>query len=408
MTTLTTRKTAILKFGGTSVSNAELREIAILRVKEAHDRGYAPVAVCSAMGRAPDPYATDTLLSLVGDALGNPNTDLLLSCGELLSAAMFAQMLSELGMPALAFTGAQAGIITNDAHGDAKILRVDPQRILDALSRGVTPVVAGFQGVSEMGHVTTLGRGGTDLSAIALGHALNAERIDIYTDVSGAMTADPRRVEGAHPIERASLEEMTELAEHGAKIMHHKAAEFARSTQTAYAIKGLKSDIGTIVDESEDHQRVVVGVTASGRQTFVRIIRGDVETPQARMALEMRMFERIAQAGISIDQSTINQSGVCFVVEGDEGPKIRQLLSDLNMAVRIREGCSKLSVVGAGMRYAPGVLYRVVTALSESNVEIIHCTDSNITISVLVPADEVSRAEQAVHDQFHLDAGAQQ
>lgn len=404
---LTARKIAILKFGGTSLATAELRELAMLRIQEAHERGYAPIAVCSAMGRAPQPYATDALLSLIGERSGNANSDLLLSCGEVISVAVFAQLLSDTGFPALAFTGAQAGIITNGVYGDAKILRVEPERIREALTAGLIPVIAGFQGIGEAGQITTLGRGGTDLSAIALGHALESERIDIYTDVSGAMTADPRRVESAHPIDRASLEEMTELAEHGAKIMHHKAAEFARSTQTPYTIKGLKSDRGTIVDESEDHHRVVVGVTASGRQTFVRIIRGDIETPQARMTLEMQMFERIAQAGISIDQSTINQAGVCFVVEGDEGPAIRQLLGDLNMAVRIREGCSKLSVVGAGMRYAPGVLYRVVTALSEANVEIIHCTDSNITISVLVPADAASRAEQAVHDQFHLDRGAQ-
>jgi len=136
------------------------------------------------------------------------------------------------------------------------------------------------------------------------------------------------------------------------------------------------------------------------------VIRGDIEDQQRRMQVELEMFRRVAQAGISIDQVTINQAGVMFVVEGDRGAEIRQLLGDLNLAVRVREGCSKLSVVGAGMRYTPGVIEQIVTALSSVNVEIIHCTDSNITVSVLVPATDAQRAEQAVHDQFRLAQGA--
>jgi aspartate kinase len=289
-------------------------------------------------------------------------------------------------------------------HGDAKILRVEPARVREILENGAVPVVAGFQGVAQSGDVTTLGRGGSDLSAIALGHALDAKRVDIYTDVSGAMTADPRRIAGAHTIERASLEEMTELAEHGAKVMHHKAADLARRTGTPYAIKGLHSGIGTIVDENVDAEKPVTGVTASGRVTWIRVIRGDIEDRRRRMQVELEMFERIASAGISIDQVTINQAGVMFVVEGDRGAEIRNLLGDLNLAVRVREACSKLSVVGAGMRYAPGVIHRIVQALSRENVEIIHCTDSNITVSVLVPSEDAHRAEQAVHDEFHLES----
>jgi aspartate kinase len=195
---------------------------------------------------------------------------------------------------------------------------------------------------------------------------------------------------------------MTELAEHGAKVMHHKAADYARRTQTPYAIRGLRTDRGTIVDETYDHHRPVTGVTTSGRVTWVRAIRGDIESPQARMQLEREMFRRVAEAGISIDQVTINQAGICFVVEGDRGNDVRALLGDLNMAVRVREGCAKLSVVGAGMRYAPGVIHAIVSALSNANVEIIHCTDSNITVSVLIPQQDAARAEAAVHEQFDL------
>jgi aspartate kinase len=367
------------------------------------ERGNASVAVISAMGRAPEPYATDTLLSLVDGRSGTRNSDVLLACAELISAAVFADALEQQQLPAVVLSGAQAGIITSGKHGDAKIVRVEPARVRETLDAGAIAVVAGFQGITEDGDVTTLGRGGSDLTAIALGHALDAERVDIYTDVSGAMTGDPRRIEGAHTIERASLEEMTELAEHGAKVMHHKAADLAQRTNTRYAIKGLRTGTGTIVDEHVEYEKPVTGVTASGRVTWIRVIRGDIEDQKRRMAVELQMFQRIADANISIDQVTINQAGVMFVVEGDRGSEIRQLLGDLNLAVRVREACSKLSVVGAAMRYTPGVINGIVQALSEANVEIIHCTDSNITVSVLVPSADAHRAEQAVHDKFHLE-----
>lgn len=393
----------VLKFGGTSVATPELREIAIARIREERDRGCAPAVVVSAMGRAPEPYATDTLLSLVGGRAGTRNSDVLLACAELISAAIFADTLEQQGLSAFALSGAQAGVITSGKHGDAKILRVEPGRVREILEADAVPVVAGFQGTNEAGDITTLGRGGSDLTAIALGHALDAERVDIYTDVSGAMTGDPRRIAGAHTIERATLEEMTELAEHGAKVMHHKAADFAQRTNTPYAIKGLRTGAGTLVDDNFQQEKPVTGVTASGRVTWIRVIRGDIEDQKRRMAVELQMFQRIADAGISIDQVTINQAGVMFVVEGDRGAEIRQLLGDLNLAVRVREGCSKLSVVGAAMRYTPGVIQGIVGALSAANVEIIHCTDSNITVSILVASSDAHRAEQAVHDRFHLE-----
>ncbi len=400
-----TARIAVLKFGGTSVATREQREIAYRRIHDARDSGFATVAVVSAMGRPPEPYATDTLLHLIDDRTSSANVDMLLAAGELISAAIFAGELNAQGVDAIALSGAQAGIVTDARHGDANILRVEPVAVREALERGAVPVVAGFQGATEDGHITTLGRGGTDLSAIAIGSALEAERVDIYTDVSGAMTADPQRIPSARTIERASLAEMTELAEHGAKVMHYKAADYANRTGTRYSIKGLQSDRGTLVDESIDHHRPVTGVTASGRLTWIRIIRGDIESPSRRMETELEMFRRVAGAEISIDQVTINQAGVAFVVEGDRGNEIRALLGDLNLAVRVREGCSKLSIVGTGMRDAPGVVAHAVSALSRANVEIIHCTDSNVTISILVPAGEVSRAESAVHQEFGLDKG---
>ncbi|GAC1498930.1 MAG: aspartate kinase [Vulcanimicrobiaceae bacterium] len=395
---------AVLKFGGTSLATEQARDIAVRRVLEIRERGFWPVVVCSAIGRPPAPYATDTLLTMAAGS-ANANTDLLLAAGELISAAVFAELLGARGVAARALTGAQAGILTDGNFGDAKVVRVEPARVRQLLAEGTIPVVAGFQGMSVRGDITTLGRGGTDLSAIALGHALDAKSIDIFTDVSGAMSGDPRRVRGARTIERAQLLEMTELAEHGAKVMHPKAAEFARATGTPYAIKGLETDVGTLVEESVDHHRPVTGVTSSGRLTFVRIIRGDIEDRRARMELELQMFARLAEQRVSIDQVNINSAGIFFVVGERDGARVRPMLADLNMAVRVREHCAKLSIVGAGMRGTPGVIVRIVEALSAANIEIIHCTDSNITISIVVPERDVARAEQAVHDHFGLDQG---
>ncbi len=396
---------AVLKFGGTSLATDRTRAIARRRVIDARGDGDV-VAVVSAMGRAPQPYATDSLLGLIGaSASSTRNGDLLIAGGEIISAAVFAQELESEGTPAIALTGAQAGIVTDERFGDARVRRVEPQALRELLAQGIVPVVAGFQGASEGGAITTLGRGGTDLSAIAIGEALGADRIDIYTDVPGVMTGDPRRVAGARTIERATLEEVSELAQHGAKVMHHKAAEHARRSGTRYRIADLASDRGTTVDEAIDHHRPVTGVALSGRLTWVRVIRGDIENPKRRMETELEMFRRIAEAGISIDQVTINQAGVAFVVTGDRGGEVRRLLGDLNLAVRVREGCAKLSVVGNGMREAPGVIYELTSALADSNVEIIHCTDSNVTISVLVPVQDGERAEEAAHRQFKLDAG---
>ncbi|MBV8246477.1 MAG: aspartate kinase, partial [Candidatus Eremiobacteraeota bacterium] len=257
------RRTAVLKFGGTSLGDEASREIAMLRVREAVQEGYAVVVVCSAMGRAPSPYATDSLLALTGGTLGGANVDLALAAGEMIAASVFAELLDRNQVPARALSGAQAGIRTDEHFGNANVVRVDPIAVEALLDAGIVPVVAGFQGATEHGDVTTLGRGGTDLSAIALGHAVGAERIDIYTDVSGAMTADPHRINGARRIERAELLEMSELAEHGAKVMHAKAADYAQQTRTPYAIKGLRTGVGTVVEAGVDRHSPVTGVTST-------------------------------------------------------------------------------------------------------------------------------------------------
>jgi aspartate kinase len=402
------RSVIVQKFGGSSLGTTELREIAASRVLEARSRGFAPVVVCSAMGRSPEPYATDTLLSLLGPARPGPNRDLILGCGELISCAVFAELLTSFGVSAQAMSGGQAGFFTDDTFGDAKIVRVDPRNILSALERGIIPVVAGFQGMNANGALTTLGRGGSDLSAIALGHALDAASVDIYTDVSGVMTGDPRRIVGAHALDRVNYAEMTELAAEGAKVMHHKAADWARVTGTPYAVKGLRSNVGTIIDEGHKPNPMlpVTGVTAIHDITFFRIIPGDVDDGQAQRKLAAEVFGRIAEHDVSVDMININNAGIFFVCDSDKVNIVRQELADLNLALRVRPHCAKISIVGAGMRGTSGVMYRVVQALMSAGIEIIQSTDSNITISILVGEDDVMRAEQAIHDTFKLAAPA--
>ncbi len=397
-------KTIVQKFGGSSLATAELREIAASRVLEARQRGASPVVVCSAIGRAPEPYATDSLLALLGPSRGGPNRDLLLACGEALACAIFAELLTSWGADAQAMTGGQAGLVTDARFGDAAILRVEPRNVVALLERGIIPVVAGFQGATEDGAVTTLGRGGSDLSAIALGEALHSEAIEIFTDVSGVMTGDPRRIAGAHPLDRVGYAEMVELASDGARVMHAKAADVARLAQTPYVVKGLRSNIGTTIDEGHrpGYAHPVTGVTSLCDVTFVRAIGGDADDVLRRRELEVEIFRRLAEADVSVDMINVNNAGVFFIVDGEKQAAMRAELAGLNVAIRTRAHCAKMSIVGAGMRGISGVMYRVVRALFDAGIEIIHSTDSNITISALVPEEDVARAEQAIHDCFRL------
>ncbi len=397
----------VLKFGGSSLATHELREIAASRVLDAVRRGDSPVVVCSAMGRAPDPYATDSLADLLGPARSGANRDLLLACGEVIACAVFAELLCALGIPAQAMSGMQAGITTDDEYGDAEIVEVDPQPIRAVLASGAVPVVTGFQGGTRDGSTTTLGRGGSDLTAVALGDALGAHSVEIFTDVSGVMTADPRRVAGAHPLDRATQAELVELAGNGAKVMHHKAAELAHATRTPYMVKGLRSGVGTTIDDNApvDADRPVTGLTVLRDVTFCRIIQGLTDDLD-RADVDRDVLERVAERGISIDMVNVNDAGVFFIVDDEHADAVRPALADLNLALRMRPHCAKISVVGAGMRGTPGVIYRVVKAVTDADVEIIHSTDSNITISILVPADQSLTAEQALHDTFGLGRGA--
>ncbi len=398
------RRIAVLKFGGTSMADAEVRALAAERVAQARDDGYAVVAVVSAMGRAPAPYATDSLLALVGGDDGSPNADLAAACGEMLAAAVFAQELRAAGIEARALTGAQAGIRTDGRHGNAAIRRIDPSSVVAVLDRGAVAVVAGYQGAADDGTITTLGRGGSDLTAIALGSALGAERIDIYTDVQGVMTADPRRISAAETIARVTFEEMSELAHLGARVMHHRAAHLAHERGVPYAIRDVRSGVGTIVDDTTVSERPVTGVTLTAPMSWVHVER---ESGAAYDDATVGVLGRIAASGISIDQVALNGKGIAFAVHGRHAAEVAAILREASMPHERRDGCAKLSVIGAGMRGRPGVVHAVISALAGARIPIVHATDSHITISVLVPEEYAARAEQVVHDHFGLGRRAE-
>jgi aspartate kinase len=400
--TKTTSAITVMKFGGSSLGAPALRDSSAARVLEASRDGKRVVVVVSAMGRQPDPYATDTLLSLSPQAHAGPNRDLLLASGEIISAAVFAGLLESKGLPARALSGAQAGILTDAAHGGARVLSVDPSVLHRLLDAGVTPVVAGFQGTTEDGATTTLGRGGSDLTAVALARALDNATLRIYTDVDGVMTADPKRVPGAKTISDLTFEELTELSEHGATVMHDKAADLARVSQLPYSVRGLGGGAGTSIGTREAPEPVgpVTGVATSLGYTFMHLV------PEAAVlpgGWEQEAFRTLAEARISIDCVNVNSAGLFFIVRDADHERAHERLEPLPLAVRTRRNCAKISVVGAGMRGTPGVMYRCVRALSSAGVPIIHSTDSNITISLLVPGSQAATAEKALHEHFDLE-----
>lgn len=244
----------VQKFGGTSVATPLQREKAARKVMESRANGYSPVVVVSAMGRKGEPYATDTLLGLIKDIHENADPreqDLIMSCGEVISTVIMTETLRKMGCDAVGLTGGQAGIITDESFGNTRIVEVHPQRVMDYLKLGKVVVVAGFQGISKSGEITTLGRGGSDTTAAALAVALGAEAVEIYTDVEGVMTADPKMVPEARPLTVVSYSEIVEMAHLGAKVVHPRAVEIAMEGGVPIRIKNTFSDApGTLVCDS--------------------------------------------------------------------------------------------------------------------------------------------------------------
>lgn len=404
----------VQKFGGTSVASSEMRQHAVARVISALNSGYTPVVVVSAMGKLGQPYATDSLLELLRNVNPNAsrrNTDLLLSCGEIISAVVFAEELQAAGHPAQALTGWQCGILTDENFSQARIQEINPQRIHSLLEEGIIPVVAGFQGVSRSQEVTTLGRGGSDTTAAALGVVLQAEWVGIYTDVDGIKTADPRLVPDAPTLPAVSGREVVELAHLGARVIHPRAAELALEegipirilsttddgpgTWIANRVSPISGKGGELVGD-----RVVIGIAhMTGRVQVTITGEGDLN----RADVAPKIFDMLAQHGVSVDQIFLSAALIAFTIDESDISLARELLTTLGLHVRIEEGFAKVSVVGAGMHGVPGVMARVVNCLERANISIYQTTDSHANISCLVKEEQIAQAVQALHREFNLD-----
>ena len=405
----------VQKFGGTSVANSASRAEAVKRVREALEKGYKPVVVVSAMGRMGEPYATDTLKQLAAAAGGDVEPslrelDLIMACGEIISAVVMSTTLCANGIPSLALTGAQAGLITDGNYSEANVVEFHPERLLAHLRNDEVVVVAGFQGVTPEGEINTLGRGGSDTTAVILGAGLGAKRVEIYTDVNGIMTADPRIVADARIIDRLTYNEVCQLAYEGAKVIHPRAVEVAMQHNVEVVIKHLKeSEAGTIISG----ELLPLGETRFGRADF-RVITGIAHTPGlAQVSVEMEaddaekeldMFDRLADKHISIDMISIFPERKCFTITEKDVRQAEKVLQELGLHFKILENCAKVSVVGLGMRNLPGVMARVVKALTKKNIRILQTGDSNITISLLIREQDLSEAMCTLHDHFHLAA----
>jgi len=406
-------KILIQKFGGTSLATEERRTQVVSKVSEAVQDGYSPVIVVSAIGRSGDPYATDTFLNMVKGIhpdLPKRDLDLLMSCGEVISGTVLVSTLNSLGFKAILLTGGQAGIITNDDFGDARIIRVEPGRILDQLAEGNVVVVTGFQGITESGQITTLGRGGSDTTASALGVALKAESIDIYTDVEGIMTADPRIVDNARILETVTYNEICQLAYQGAKVIHPRAVEIAMqqniplrikstfSTAPGTLVTNMHSDLEVGTDITND--RIIAGIAHTPNVTQLRILTTD---PSNKHLTDKRIFKAMALADISVDFISVQPEAVLYTVSDEVAAKAVKILQNMDFEPEVVLSCAKVSIVGAGIAGVPGVMADMVEALSDAGVTILQSADSHTTIWVLVHQGDMVTAVQALHEKFKLD-----
>jgi aspartate kinase len=406
----------VQKYGGSSVADAEGIKRVAKRIVDAKKNGHQVVVVVSAMGDT-----TDELIDLAEQVSPIPagrEFDMLLTAGERISMALLAMAIKNLGHEAQSFTGSQAGVITDSVHNKARIIDVTPGRIRTALDEGNIAIVAGFQGVSQdKKDITTLGRGGSDTTAVALAAALDAEVCEIYTDVDGVFTADPRVVKKAKKIDWIAFEDMLELAASGSKVLLHRCVEYARRYNIPIHVRSSFSGLrGTWVsnepqgDQQMEHA-IISGVAHDVSEAKVTVV-GVPDKPGEAAAI----FRTIADAEINIDMVVQNVSAattaltdISFTLPKTDGRKAIDALEKAKASIgfdslRYDDQIGKISLVGAGMKTNPGVTAAFFEALSEANVNIELISTSEIRISVVTRADDVNEAVRAVHTAFGLDS----
>jgi aspartate kinase len=400
--------TIVQKYGGTSVADIDRIRAVSERVCEAKRAGHDVVVVVSAMGRT-----TDELLAMAAELTPMPNPrelDLLLTAGERIAMSLLAVAVNAAGFPAASYTGSQAGIITDTRHGRARIIDIRPGRIREALDRGAVVIVAGFQGVSTAYDVTTLGRGGSDTTAVALADALGAERCEIYTDVAGVYTADPRMVPEARKLHAVSYEEMLEMAASGARVLQLRAVEYARGSAVMLHVRSSFSDEdGTWVREEDRRmeQAMISGVVHDTSEAKIT-----VQDVPDRPGIAAAIFRAVADEGIGVDTIVQNvsrdgRSDVSFTVPTDDLAHARQVMDRVAPEVGAArysadDGIAKVSLVGAGMKSHPGVQAEMFAALAEAGINIEMISTSSIRITCVIRATDVEAAVRALHARFSL------
>ncbi|WP_460710991.1 aspartate kinase [Nocardioides dilutus] len=413
----------VQKYGGSSVADASAIKRVAQKIVETKRAGHDVVVAVSAMGDS-----TDELLDLAAQVSPLPparELDMLLTAGERISMALVAMAISDLGFTARSFTGSQAGVITDSVHGKAKIIDVTPGRISAALDDGHIVIVAGFQGVSQdTKEITTLGRGGTDTTAVALAAALEADVCEIYTDVDGVFTADPRIVPTARKLDRVTYEEMLEMAASGAKILHLRCVEYARRYNIPIHVRSSFNKLeGTVVegsindpapDQAEEatmEAAIIAGVAHDRSEAKITV----VGVPD-KVGVAARVFEALAAAQINLDMivqnvsaAATNLTDISFTLPRTDGQSAMAALAGLQSEVGYErllydDQIGKVSLIGAGMRSHPGVTAKFFSALAESGVNIEMISTSEIRISVIVDEADVDTAVAATHTAFDLDS----
>lgn len=389
----------IQKFGGTSVATQQRREMVADKIIDAINKGYSPVVVVSAIGRKGDPYATDTLLSLINNSeshVSKREMDLLMSCGEIISAVVIGETLEKRKIKVKVLTGGQAGIITNNDYSDADIIKVDTKRILDLIKDGIIPVVTGFQGMTEDGDITTIGRGGSDVTGSVLGEALKVDFIEIYTDVDGIMTADPRIVSEAKVIDKISYDEVFQFADQGAKVIHPRAIGYAMRGNVPLIIKNTMTNApGTIITAAKNTSNsIVTGITHMSNRTQISVTLNKLGSND--------LFIKLADNGLSIDLINVFPRYKVFTVDGADGKKAEKILQELNIDYSIINNCSKVAVIGNGMRGIPGVMAKILMVLDQNHIEVLQTADSHTTIWCLVNEEDTPKAINVLHRAFGM------
>jgi aspartate kinase len=388
--------TIVMKFGGTSVADPEKIRRVASRLVEAKRAGNRVVAVVSAMGQH-----TDELVSLAHEVSPQPKPremDMLISVGERISCALVAMAIADLGLDAISLTGSQAGIVTDTMHGKAKIVEVRAHRIHDALDSDRIVLVAGFQGVSTDFDITTLGRGGSDTTAVALAAALGADACEIYTDVDGVFTADPRLVPGARKLHAVSYEEMLEMAASGAKVLALRSVEFARNHGVKLHVRStFTGDEGTWITEEDERmleKAMISGVTHTLEEAVYRVSGTD----------RADLFDALADVSVSVD--TIIQTGddIVFSAPIEDRAATEAALGGLDANWEERADLGKVSVIGAGMKSHPGIAARTFQTLRNLGVEPDLVATSPIKIAFYVPEGDVERTVVALHEAFELSS----